>query len=292
MLREIATSAEGVADRGGVRLAYQVFGTGPEAIMLLPTWSIVHSDFWRHQVPHLSRRYRVIAFDGPGNGASDRPADASHYAERAVAEDALAVLDAAGIERAAIISASQGGCWGLVLAAEHPDRIPAAIFIGTDLPFGPSQPEQERAFLTFNEELDRYDGWSKWNRHYWNHDWPGFLKFFFSQCFTEPSSRAEIEHFIGMGMETDPTTIIATLDAPALAEEEAKELAASLQVPILVLHGEADAISPLHRGETLARLAGTELVVLPGSGHEPQCRAPDRVNGMLDEFLARNHPAD
>lgn len=292
MLAGITPDADGSVDRDGVRIQYQVFGDGPRAVLLLPTWAIVHSDFWRHQVPHLAERYRVVTFDGPGNGASDRPADAAAYAERRVADDALAVLDDSGIERATIVSVSQGATWGLILAAEHPHRIPASVFIAPDLPFGPAHPDQERAFTTFDERLERYEGWSKWNRHYWAEDWPGFLEFFFSRCFTEPDSRTEIDHFVGMGLETDADTIVATVEAPALGEVEAERLARKISGPVLAIHGDCDAITPLRRGATLARLAGAELVVLAGSGHEPQCRIPRQINRILDGFLARHHDAD
>lgn len=288
MLQGIEANEEGYAERDGVRVHYQVFGEGERAVLLLPTWSIVHSDFWRNQVPHLARGHAVVAFDGRGNGASDRPAEASAYAEHGFAEDALAVLDKIGIEEAAIVSVSQGGCWGLVLAAEHPERISAAVFIAPDLPFGPGHPEQERANELFDEPLAEHEGWLKWNRQYWREDWPGFLQFFFSNCFTEPNSESEIDHFFGMGMETDPETIIATIEAPALEEPTAERLATSIRIPTLVIHGDHDAITPLHRGQTLARLSGSELIVLPGSGHEPQCRIPEQVNRMLDEFLTRD----
>ncbi|MGZ5324886.1 MAG: alpha/beta fold hydrolase [Solirubrobacterales bacterium] len=291
MLRSIEANDQGFAERDGVRVHYQVFGEGEQALLLLPTWSIVHSDFWRSQVPHLASSYTVVTFDGRGNGCSDRPAESLAYAEREFADDAIAVLDAIGIEKAAIVSASQGGCWGLVLAAELPERITAAVFIAPDLPFGPGHPEQERADELFDEKLEEHDGWLKWNRHYWRADWPGFLEFFFSNCFTEPDSRSQIDHFLGMGMETDPHTIIATIQAPALDEPAAERLAASIRIPTLVIHGDHDAITPLHRGQTLARLASAELVVLPGSGHEPQCRIPEQVNGMLDEFLSRHFRA-
>jgi pimeloyl-ACP methyl ester carboxylesterase len=130
----------------------------------------------------------------------------------------------------------------------------------------------------------------KYNRNYWLEDWPGFLEFFFSKCFTEPDSRAEIEHFIGMGLETTPETIIATVEAPALREDEARRLATSLSRPALVIHGDEDAITPLHRGRELARLAGAELSVLAGSGHEPQCRSPLEVNRLVDAFLEEHYP--
>jgi pimeloyl-ACP methyl ester carboxylesterase len=277
--------SEGFVDSVGARLHYQVFGAGPETVLLLPTWSIIHSDFWRHQVAHLATGRRVITFDGRGNGESDRPSAVSAYAVRLFARDALAVLDAVGVERAVAASVSRGACWGLVLAAEHPERISASVFIAPALPFGRLHPAQERAHHAFDEVQERYEGWAKWNRHYWVENWPGFLEFFFSQCFTEPNSRAQIDHFAEMGMETDPRTIIATIEAPGLTESECDSLAASVSTPTLVIHGERDAITPVHRGETLAQLVGAKLVVLRGSGHEPQTRNPATVNRIIDEFL-------
>lgn len=292
MIRETAPTHDGTVDRDGRTIHFQVFGEGPQAIILLPTWSIVHSDFWRHQVANLADRYKVVAFDGLGNGGSDRPLDPAAYAEDLVAADAVAVLDALDIDRAAAFSASQGGCWGLILAASHPERIPASVFIAPDLPFSPPTPEQEPAYEAFELPRESYEGWWKWNRNYWLENWPGFLEFFFSKCFTEAGSRAEVEHFFSMGMETSPEVIATTLDGPALSGDDARTLAESLVRPTLVIHGDGDEISPLKRGQELGRLApAAELVVLPGSGHEPHCRIPDTVNPMLDEFLGRHHPA-
>lgn len=285
MLRLPDAREEGFVSRDGVRLYYQVFGEGPRAILLLPTWSIVHSDFWRHQVLHLAGRYTVVAFDGRGNGGSDRPTDPAAYAETAFADDALAVLDAVEVEQAAVVSASQGGCWGLVLASTSADRVPAAVFIAPDLPFGPPHPEQASVYAAFDEPQEGYSGWSKWNRHYWHEDWRDFLEFFFSKCFTEPDSAREIEHFVAMGLETTPDVIIATVEAPALTEAEAERLARSLSCPTLVIHGDGDEITPLHRGQHLASIAGAEMTVLAGSGHEPQCRVPGAFNWVLDRFL-------
>ena len=64
---------EGFVERDGVRVFYEVYGDGEPTILLLPTWSIIHSRFWKAQIPYLARRFRVITFDGRGNGRSDRP---------------------------------------------------------------------------------------------------------------------------------------------------------------------------------------------------------------------------
>ena len=64
---------EGFVDNNGVKIGYEVFGSGTPTLLLLPTWTIIHSRFWKLQVPYLARHFRVVTFDGPGNGRSDRP---------------------------------------------------------------------------------------------------------------------------------------------------------------------------------------------------------------------------
>ena len=64
---------EGYVERDGVRVFYEVYGTGEPTVLLLPTWSIIHSRHWKAQIPYLARHFRVLTFDGRGNGRS-RPA--------------------------------------------------------------------------------------------------------------------------------------------------------------------------------------------------------------------------
>src|SRR2546421_7154662 len=114
--------SEGYVERDGVRVHYEVFGSGEPTVLLLPTWSIVHSRAWKMQVPYLARHCRVVTFDGRGNGLSDRPEDPETYAEEEVAADAVAVLDATGTARAFVVGHSMGAQRGLLLAADHPER--------------------------------------------------------------------------------------------------------------------------------------------------------------------------
>lgn len=291
MLVDIPARVQGFVMRDGFRIAYQVFGEGPRAILLLPTWSIVHSDHWRRQVPHLSSRYTVIAFDGLGNGASDRPSDPALYDERLFAVDAAAVLEAVGVDRAAIMSVSQGSCWGAILAARRPDLVASAVFIGPSLPVAPNSPERIAAAQAFDEPRQRYQGWSKWNRRYWAQDWLGFLEFFMAECFTEPGSESYIRHFVEMGLETTPEVVLATVDAPGLDAAAARDTASAIECPVLVIHGDADAIAPLEKGRVLARLARGQLHVIPGAGHEPELREYGQTNSLIDDFLAATYPA-
>lgn len=290
MITDVAPEREGAVVRDGVRIAYQVFGDGPRVLLLLPTWTIVHSDFWKRQVPHFAPKYTVVTFDGRGNGASDRPADPNAYAIEEGVDDALAVLDELGIERVALLAVSAGADWAALLAADYPERISAAAFIGSSLALGPNTPERVAAEESFDDVRAFYDGWGRWNRHAWREDWPGFLEFFFGQCFTEPNSRAFIDHFVAMGLETTPDVVAMTLNVEQLEGDRARAVAARITCPTLVIHGTADAIAPLEWGVELAAITDAELHALPDAGHEPQLRWADQTNTIVDAFLARVWP--
>ena len=150
---------------GGVRIGYEVFGQGEETLLFLPPWSIVHSRFWKAQVPYLARHFRVITFDPRGSGRSDRPDTPAGYGPHKDALDAIAVLDATGTSRCVFVAhcAIAGGA--LLLATDHPERVVGAVFMTPALPISPPRPE--RTGNDFEAVLPHYEGWAKSNRHYW-----------------------------------------------------------------------------------------------------------------------------
>jgi pimeloyl-ACP methyl ester carboxylesterase len=274
----------GYVERDGVRIYYEVYGSGEPTVLLLPTWSLMHSRHWKMQIPYLARHFRVVTFDGRGNGRSDRPTEAAAYGEREFAADAVAVLDATETERAVIIGFSLGGQRGLLLAAEHPERIEGAIFVGPNFPGG-GTPLPERIVYDFDAEYDTAEGWAKHNRHHWLRDYRDWVEFFISKMFTEPHSTKPIEDAVGWGLETDADVMIATMDAPPLTPAEAQALCRRVRCPVLVIHGEQDALNSVTRGAAFAEQTGGELVVLEGSGHAPHIRDPVKVNLLIREFL-------
>lgn len=290
MIVDVATRVEGTVTVDGVHVAFQVFGDQPRAMLLLPPWSICHSAVWRHQVQRLAEHYTVVTFDGRGNGESQRPLDSANYADDVSAADALAVLDAIGIDEAAIACVSGAARVGLILQGRHRDRVPAAIFVAPSLPIAPPIQEFAHAVSVFDKPQAAYEGWLKFNRHYWRQDWPGFVAFFMGRCFTEPDSAVEISEYVEMGLCTTGAVITATADAPGLGREEILDLAA-VSSPTLVIHGAADAVSPVERGQELARLSRGQLIILAASGHQPQYRNPELVNPAILEFLKRHYPA-
>jgi pimeloyl-ACP methyl ester carboxylesterase len=275
----------GWVERDGVGISYEVYGEGEPTVLLLPTWSIVHSRHWKMQIPYLARHSRVVTFDGRGNGRSDRPAEPDAYREEEFAADALAVLDRTGTDRAVLVSLSRGAERSLLLAAAHPERVERLVFIAPALPLPPVV-SRARAAVEFDEPRDRYEGWGKWNRHYWLEHYEEFLEFFFAQAFNEPHSTKQREDAVGWGLDTDAETLVATQLAPRLTDEEGvRALLARIDCPVLVIHGSDDAVRPCASGARLAELAGGELVVLEGSGHLPHARDPVKVNLLLREFV-------
>ena len=274
---------EGFVDRDGVRVFYEVYGNGEPTVLLLPTWSMIHSRHWKMQIPYLARHCRVVTFDGRGNGRSDRPQGADSYAIREFAFDALAVLDATATERAVLVGVSCATLWGVVLAAEHPERVAGAAFVGPAVPLAPPLPE--RTVYPFAERVDTDEGWAKYNIHHWLRDYRDFLEFFIGKCFTERHSTKPVEDAIGWALETTPEVLAnhdAGIDLPIGVDF--RELCARVRCPVLVMHGDEDAIHPHARGAALAEATGGQLVTLEGSGHFPQARDPVKVNGLLKDF--------
>jgi pimeloyl-ACP methyl ester carboxylesterase/predicted glycosyltransferase len=280
---------DGYVERDGVKVHYELFGHGEPTVLLLPTWSIIHSRHWKMQIPYLARHCRVLTFDGRGNGRSDRPAEPEAYAEREFAADAIAVMDATQTPRAIIVGFSMGAQRGLLLAADHPERVQAAVFIGASYPGG-GEPVPERTVYSWEDELDTDEGWAKHNHHYWLRDFPGYLEFFMSRIFTEPHSTKPIEDAVGWGLETTAETLALTYWAPFMEPDEARELARRVRCPVLVIHGDHDAVGSVTRGIALAEDTGGELVLLEGSGHAPHVRDPVKVNLLLRDFVKPSPP--
>ncbi|HYV78906.1 MAG TPA: alpha/beta hydrolase, partial [Streptosporangiaceae bacterium] len=256
--------SEGLLVRDGVEIRYERYGDGWPAILLLPAWSLVHSRQWKMQVPYLARHFTVVCFDGRGSGGSSRPADPSAYSDVAFASDALAVMDAAGIDSAVLVSASRGASWALRLCAEHPDRVLGSVFIGPSALLVP--PLAERRVQRFDEVIDEPVGWQTYNAHYWKTHYPEFVTFFVGRMFTEPHSTKQIEDATGWGLETDGETLAAADRGLEFSNATAtRRLAAPLACPVLVMHGTQDAVRSYAEGEALADCTGGALVTLAGS---------------------------
>ena len=275
---------EGFVERDGVRVCWERHGDGDPPLLLLPAWSIIHSRQWKAQVPYLARHYRVVIFDGRGNGRSDRPPTAAAYDDDQYVADSLAVLEATGTERAVLVGLSRGGRWAVELAAARPERALGAVLIDPALPF--MAPLPHRQAFSFEEELDTTEGWAKFNRHYWLREYRDFLEFFASETFSESHSTKQIEDMVGWGLDTDPETLVLTqLGSQPASREEIEAILRRVRCPVLVVHGSEDRVRPHAAGAAVAELSGGSLVTIEGGGHCPQARHPVKVNLLIREFV-------
>ena len=144
-MRAREADRSGFVDRNGVKTYYEVYGEDAEPLLLLHSWSIVHSHLWNAQIPYLARHYRVITFDGRGNGRSDRPAGETASGTDEFIADAVGVMDATETGRAVLVGISLGGHFAAILTARHPERVVSAMLVSPAAPFGPSIPGRSKA---------------------------------------------------------------------------------------------------------------------------------------------------
>ena len=295
--------ATGFVEREGVRVFWERYGAGSPTILLMPTWSIFSSRHWKHQIPYLARHFRVVTFDGRGNGRSDRPLDPAAYADTEFVTDAAAVLDATGTDRAVVAGLSMGGGYALRFAIDLPDRALALIVVGgavggRDRPEGtPDVPDDP----DFEEPRDPLadDGWGRYNAHFWRQDWPAFAEWFVgTRILSEPHSTKPIEDGIGWALATEPEAMVASRRAPYLrrpaewpvppsTEGRGLAFARRVRCPALVIHGRDDQIIGLENARRVAAEMGGRLVEIDGGGHAPILREPVLVNLLIRDFVQR-----
>jgi pimeloyl-ACP methyl ester carboxylesterase len=256
----IATSVD------GTRIAWYRYGAGDRAVLFVPTWNLVDARVAGNQVAALQSLAVVVTYDPRGAGASERPKRGYDFSLHAA--DARAVLDANGIESAAIVTASRGLNAAVLLISGNQSRITRLVAIAPYMNLGAETAASDPARL----EAVRTD-------------WAGFIVPFMHNVFTEPESDEVIAEMVEIGMEASPDVIVT--QELEVGWEQPAQLLETITCPTLVIHGEADVPVPVSLAETIvAALPNARLEVIPGGGHRPDIRTPDLVNPLLIEFLS------
>jgi len=281
---------DGYVDRDGVKIYYEVYENDGPTVLLMPTWSLLHSRHWKMQIPYLSRHYRVVTFDGRGNGKSDRPTDPGDHDLDKYLADMIAVMDETDTPRAVVAGVCIGAYFAAHFASRFPERTIGVIAFGPATALSSIYPDlvhPARAEYPWNKELDTTEGWAKDNRYYWQRDYPDYVEFFVRQMFTEPHSTKHIEDAVGWALETDAEVLIATYLAKQVHGEEALAAYRKIECPVLVVHGADDHIIPQAAGAKLAEITGGELVTIDGGCHFVQGREPVKANLLIKGFVDR-----
>ncbi len=286
--REPDTS--GYVDREGVRVYYEVFGSGPDSIVFAPADSIVDSRMWKGQVAYLARHHQVVVIDGRGNGGSDRPLGSEHYTDLAFVGDLTAVMDACGIDRAVLVGLCDSAWYALFAAARHPDRVSGVVAIAPSSNDGTPPPDRGiDTAATWVADFEDPQGWEVYNEAVWRRDWSAFPRYFFSQICNDPHSSKVYEDVVGWSGGTTGEVMISLRNAEYVSDTVTgtEEVLGAITCPVLVVHGTHDVCQPVARGVRMARLAGAELLVLGRAGHVPHARYPVAVNRVIADFVGR-----
>lgn len=277
----------GYVERDGVRLAYEVFGDGPQTLVFPPAWTIGHSRVFKSMIPYFSEHFRCVTYDPRGNGKSDRPDRVEDYVLDAHVVDALAVMDATNAGRAVLVGLSFSGMLSCVIAAYHPERVAGAILLGTAASVGPGYSYNTPQH--FMAEKPNYEGWNKYDRAFWLKDYASFADHFIRHISSEPHSTKQIEDGKAWAAETTGEVLAKTVEARLIAPgfDVSEAMFRRITCPMLVIHGENDQIQPVAKARLVAELTGAEFLTVPGGGHIPHGRFPAFVNSAVAEFLER-----
>jgi class 3 adenylate cyclase len=266
----------------GTSIAYQVHGEGPLDLVFVPGFVSHVELLWEEPtIGRFMRRLasfsRLVLFDKRGQGLSDRPGRPPTLEESM--DDLGAVMDAVGIEHAAIFGISEGGPMSLLYAASHPERVSALVLYGTyaRLTEAPDYPEGIRP-----EFLDR---WGEAMRREWGG--PVGVELW------APSERDNPDFARWWGrLLRQGASPSAALDLMDLYREiDVRPALPAIGAPTLVVHRRDDRLVPPRHARYLAdHIAGARYVELEGSDHLVAVGADDLID-EIEEFLVGSRGA-
>jgi 3-oxoadipate enol-lactonase len=257
----------------GTRLHYQVTGrTGRDPVLMIQGLG-TDKTAWTFQRLAFAPRFRAIAFDNRGVGRSDKPF--GRYTLEQMADDAVAVLDHAGIDRAHVMGASMGGAIAQLIALHHPDRVRSLTLVCTACHNHPWRRELLNEWASIANE--RGTGELARRAAHWVMAPRSIRRFWPALGWFGPMA-------VSLPAHAFTSQVRAILDAP----EQLADHLATLDVPTLVVVGNQDILTPRGDSEELAeRIAGAELVVISGAAHGLMIEHATTFNKVVLEFLTR-----
>jgi 3-oxoadipate enol-lactonase len=257
----------------GARIHYEAFGrrNSPAVLMIQGLGADKHG--WDMQRFTLARHYRVIAFDNRGAGRSDKPFGV--YSIEQMADDAVAVLDDAGVAAAHVVGASMGGAISQLMAVRHPTRVLSLTLACTACRNQPWRRELLERWM--QTALERGMGAMTGEAARW--------------VMAPRSFRRLVPAFGWLGplaMGRPAHSFAAQVRAILAANDELADELHSIGVPTLVIVGNQDILTPRGDSEEIAdRIPGAELVVISGAAHGFMVEHASTFNKILKDFLQR-----
>jgi class 3 adenylate cyclase len=260
------------AKSGNVHIAYQVFGEGPINLVIVPGFVSNIELFWDHAelarfLLRMASFARVAIFDKRGTGTSDRVAGIPHLDERI--DDLRSVMDAAGMEQAAVCGTSEGGALSMVFAATYPDRCRALALYAA---WARANPEAVEGLVSYIE--------SAWGTG-------RSLPLFAPSRANDPALQSWWGKLERQGASPAAAATLLRMNG----QINVRDIVPTIRVPTVVIHRARDRLIPAKAGRSLAKhIPGARYVELPGEDH--LFFVGDNADGIADaieEFLTGSH---
>jgi 3-oxoadipate enol-lactonase len=252
-----------------VRIAWNEVGAG-EPVLLIHGLGYARWG-WEPVARALGERFRLLLFDNRGIGESEVPP--GPYTARAMAEDAVSVLDAAGVDTAHVVGTSLGGMVAQELALGWPERV-GRLVLACTTPGGPAAyplPERTLALMAEAPSLPQDVA----------------LRRFVENALAPGAPEALIDRIVVHRLAAPPDPAGWAAQAAAGASFDAFERLGAIAAPTLVLHGTADGVVDPRNAELLGeRIANARVELFPGTGHLFFWEQPERFVEIVGEFLS------
>jgi pimeloyl-ACP methyl ester carboxylesterase len=249
----------------GVRIYWDEQGSGTTVLLVMG--HAFPSEMWHPVIPALVKKHRVIWFDNRGTGRSDAPTTATISD---LAGDARAVLDAAGVDRAHVYGVSMGGGVTLQLAHETPERVISMVLGCTALKTESLPVKSRAALLRYYIPLRLLRG--------------AMRKSMYGPACSPEAAERDLD--VLCATKVRPRGLMAQVKAMESYDLTADKVA-TLAMPALVLHGDADTTVDVARGKELADvLPDSRLVIYPGVGHSFPVAVTDQANADVLGFFS------
>jgi 3-oxoadipate enol-lactonase len=266
-----------VSATDGARIHYEVTGkTGATPVLMIQGLG-ASKNAWNLQRIAMATRFRCISFDNRGAGRSDKPTEP--FTLEQMADDAIAVLDAAGIETAHIVGASMGGVISQIVAVKYPHRVRSLTLVCTACRNHPWRQKLLQSWAKTAEEKGMIEVGKEAAQ--WVMSPRSFRRLVPAFTWMGPLAALRPRH-----------SFVSQIHAILDTREDLVDQLSTITAPTMVIVGNQDILTPRGDSEEIAeRIPNAELVVISGAAHGLMMEHSFTFNKILIEFLQRTELA-
>ena len=257
----------------GTRIHYEVTGKSGATPVLMIQGLGASKNAWNLQRIAMATRFRIISFDNRGAGRSDKPTEP--FTLEQMADDALVVLDAAGIETAHVVGASMGGVISQIVAVKYPHRVRSLTLVCTACRNHPWRQELLQSWAKTAADKGMIEVGKEAAQ--WVMSPRSFRRLVPAFTWMGPLAALRPRH-----------SFVSQIDAILNTREDLVDQLSTITAPTMVIVGNQDILTPRGDSEEIAeRIPNAELVVISGAAHGLMMEHSSTFNRILIEFLQR-----